>query len=272
MEAVEEPLYAEMENGEVDELEGVFRPTQEIFAEVSQATGHFLETCFSEPVGPDDFFENIKKAFPRPNVDSLMVPTLDVDVREYCAARRFSINKPLEAGLFKAQSLLADAVGPLTALLEASVSGPDWDPQIIRKTVSATTHFLANASQRLTSERRRNVLQAMHLDGQPQVLNSLPVAGPDLFGETFRSTLKDKSRAFKDLDLVLQTTRRRGEQRRFVRRGSSRFRPYVPPSGSARFPSRGRPFRRAPSGRAGHSGRGGFRRFSTAGGFSDRSS
>lgn len=104
------------EKEDVKLLAGFLRPAQDELTVVSESTGHFLETCFGALAGPEDFLNELRDAYPRPNVKSITVPELDGDVKDFCKARRFVYNKALETALWKTQSLLSDAIGPLADL------------------------------------------------------------------------------------------------------------------------------------------------------------
>lgn len=153
--------------------------------EVSDETHQLLTTVCTRSVS-NEKRKRIRSDFPLPKVPATRSPNLDAFIRPELSQTAKSQDKELAV----IQSLVLDAVAPLTALLE---HGSDMTPAVLRETSLAAVALIGNANARISRLRREKILTAVNksllpLAKEDEVFTEAP---PNLFGSEFARKSKE---------------------------------------------------------------------------------
>ena len=165
-----------------------------------------------------------------PACDATKCPRLDATIK----AQASKACKDGDKSLARLQTLLLDAVGPLTSLLEQGQKGR-LTPKAAADAATQALRFLENASAAISHERRKRVADCLNRDLRPPLEEEerFREAAPYLFGKDFERSAKDHINSVKSLRKMTQPQ---------SRPSGTPFFPAGPPLQSGC--SRGRPLQR----------------------------
>jgi hypothetical protein len=174
-----------------------------------------------------------RKDYLFPDLDASRCPKLDPVIKQNLPKEV----KDNEANFAKIQTLVLDAVAPLTAILEEATKGSLTAPKAADAAKAALV-LLGNASAAISKERRKKIAKELNKDILPLVEsdNMFDEAAPMLFGDGFENKVKDHVESLKCLRRAITfSSSSRGRTSNFFRRGRSSY----PARGSSSTRGRG---------------------------------
>ena len=154
---------------------------------VSASTEKFLQEAFAKPV-PNATRRRWRRTYGMPATDVTKCPKLDTTLRPQVPKD----GKDGDRSLSRLQTLLLDAVGPLSAMLESHQAGR-LAPETAAEAAAQALRFLGNAHANLSAERRKRIVGHFNKDLKPLVEEPerFASAAPYLFGKDFEKSAKE---------------------------------------------------------------------------------
>ena len=164
--------------------------------DVSEGTKKLLVESFTRSVN-NTTRRKQKERHGVPRVAATRVPTMDKAFRDRLSNSTVRSDKELT----RLHSLVLDAVGPITYLLEKASTG-NLSPSDVVETSKSALHFLGNASVRLSQHRRKLALKELNpkLTDLSEEDSIYAEASPKLFGDKFYKEAKEREEQLKSLD------------------------------------------------------------------------
>ena len=168
---------------------------------MSEATGSVLKEAFSRPVA-NTTRRRWRRTHDMPTCDDTKCPKLDNTVK----AQVPNDCKDANRSLSRFQTLVLDAVGPLTSLLEVQQDG-HLTTEAAAEAATPALHFLGNAHSHISAERRKRAVTYLNKDLRPLVEEDehFTAAAPYLFGKDFEKSAKHHIDSMKSLRKISQT-------------------------------------------------------------------
>ena len=185
---------------------------------VSSTTEALLKDACSKTVS-NDTRRRWRKQFGMPANDRTKCPKLDTTLK----ARLPKQCKENDRSLARLQTMVLDAMGPLTHLLELQQRG-QLTPEAVTDSASQAIKFVGNASTAISQERRRRAGTFFNEDLKA-FIEEQEQAAPLLFGKEFLGIAKTHAESVKALDRMAQKANQRQsrqQSQQFFRTG----RPY----------------------------------------------
>lgn len=198
---------------------------------VSPTTETLLKEAFSKPVA-NASRRRWRKTFGMPASDMTKCPKLDNTLRPQLPKDA----KDGDRGLSRIQTLVLDAVGPLTRVLELHQAGR-LTTDIAVDATSQALKFLGNTHAQISTERRKKIAGHLNKDLRPLVEEPerFSSAAPYLFGRDFEKEAKDHIDSVRSLR-KLSAPSGAPRQNQFFRPG----RPHYAARGGGQFPGSSR--------------------------------
>ena len=167
---------------------------------VSTATESLLRESFAKTV-PNGTRRQWRQVYGMQVCDATKYLRLDATIK----AQVLKACKDGDRPLARLQTLLLDAVGPLTSLVEQWQKG-HLTPKAAAEAVTQALRFLGNASAAISQERRRHVADCLNKDLRPLLEEDdrFKEAPPFLFGKEFERSAKDHIDSMKSLRRIAQ--------------------------------------------------------------------
>ena len=148
------------------------------------------------------------ESFPLPKVEELRPPRLDTTLKLLIPKSTTSHDTWLQ----KMQALSVDAYAPIIVLLNEQEEGCVPSPEELQSALQCSLKLMGNVYARLTQERRRKVLCAIHKDLGHMAEEEFKSSNL-LFGDEVVDRVKKRHDALKTLRSVKQPFRRGGAQK-----------------------------------------------------------
>ena len=169
---------------------------------VSSTTEALLKDACSKTVS-NDTRRRWRKQFGMPANDRTKCPKLDTTLK----ARLPKQCKENDRSLARLQTMVLDAMGPLTHLLELQQRG-QLTPEAVTDSASQAIKFVGNASTAISQERRRRAGTFFNEDLKA-FIEEQEQAAPLLFGKEFLGIAKTHAESVKALDRMAQKANQR---------------------------------------------------------------
>ena len=204
---------------------------------VSAATETLLDEAFSKTVS-NNTRRRWRTVHGMPATDATKCPKLDLTLRPQIPKEA----READRSLCRLQTLVLNAVGPLSAMLELHRAGK-LTPEAAVEAATQSLRFLGNAHSNISSERRKKVATNLNKDLRPLVEEPerFSKAAPYLFGRDFEKSAREHVESVRSLR-KLNAPSASYRQGQFFRQGRSHqaARGGGPYNGSSRGGGRGR--------------------------------
>lgn len=171
----------------------------------------FLDRHFNKSLSEEER-KAILKDFPKPSCDSVQVPKLDDQLKEYLKSKGKDPLYGSEKALYKIQELLLDVSGPLTCLWgdllnkEVTVSG-----EMLVRLVQRALVLLGNASHMVSQERRKVAWAKINPKLRSLATEDYSKRGPLLFGPGFLDKASKKVEVDKTMSKMAPPPSKKGK-------------------------------------------------------------
>ena len=202
-----------------DDAEETVRP----LLQVTENTAKALKVAFGRPL-PNQARLQARKPYPFPDVEVTRCPKLDPVAKQLLQREQ----KQADASLARLQTLVLDAVAPLTYIVEGSLTGEQ-----AAEAAKAALSLLGNATAQISRERRKKVILSLNKKVHPlaEDEDTFAEAAPLLLGKVFEAKMKTHLESLK----CLSAAREREPQAQYFRQSRS----HRPPRGGGAYRGRG---------------------------------